>query len=240
MPRKANDPPITRLEPLRPRGLRVRVHLDRGAPLDVALEALERTGLGIGDLLTPNRRQHLEETDRDVQVREAALGLLSHQARTRAELGRRLRAKGFRPARVTACLDRLEARGLLDDSAVASAFVRDRLRLRPRGRTRLAAELRSKGVSADLADRVVNAVLDEEGATESQLATRVAQAWLKRQGASVVSALTSGERTPGALRARRRLHGYLARRGFGGAALVHAMDAALEAESDRETPPRGR
>lgn len=239
MPRKANDPFIIRLEPLRPRGLRVRVHLERGPPLDVALEALERAGLGIGDPLTPSRRHHLEDADHDVQVREAALSLLSHRARTRAELGRRLRAKGFRPTRVTACLDRLESRGLLDDSALASAFVRDRLRLRPRGPARLVAELRSRGVHADLAHSVVDGVLEEEGVTETQLAARVARAWLKRQGPATVTALTTSATTsPDALRARRRLHGYLARRGFGGAALARAMEVALASSNEGSTAPR--
>lgn len=226
MPRKANDPVVTRVEPLRPRGARVRVHLDRGEPLEVALEALERLGLGVGDPMPSNRRHHLQDADQDVRVRDAALSLLSHRARTRAELSRRLRGKGFRPARVDACIDRLAARGLLDDSAVASAFVRDRLRHRPRGRTRLAAELRAKGVRGDLAGRVVDTVLEDEGVTEPELARRAAEAWLRRQGAGVVEALGATGRTPEALRARRRLHAYLARRGFGGAALSSALDAA--------------
>jgi len=86
-------------------------------------------------------------------------------------------------------------------------------------------------VGADLAERVVDAVLDDEGLTEIQLAMQVARGWLKRQGAAAVSALTSAERSPEALRARRRLHGYLARRGFGGAALARAMEVALAAPS---------
>ncbi len=234
MPRKANDPLVLRLEPLPPRGLRVRVHLERAEPLEVALEALERVGLGLGDPLTPTLRHHIEDADQEIRVREAALSLLSHRALTRAELGRKLRVKGFRPARVAACLDRLEARGLLDDSAVASAFVRDRLRHRPRGRTRLTAELRSKGVPADLAGHVVDTVLDEEHTTELELAARAARAWIKRQPEPVISALAAGDRSPEAMRARRRLYGYLGRRGFGGSALTRAMEVAAALPTNRD------
>lgn len=220
------DPLITRLEPLRPRGLRLRVHLDRGEPLEVALEAVERMGLGVGDPLPPNARHHLLNADADVKIREAALGLLSHRARTRAELRRKLLGKGFGPARVDPCLDRLEDRGLLDDAAVASAFVRDRLRHRPRGKGRLTRELRAKGVADALARGVVDRVLEDEEVTDETLALQVVEGWLRRQGPGVIRALRSGARTPEAEKARRRLHGYLARRGFGGPALSRAMDRA--------------
>lgn len=232
MSRPATDPVITRLEPLRPRGLRVRVHLDAGEPFDVALEALEVLRLGSGDALPLNRRHHLLNADADVQIRDAALNLLSYRARTRAELRRRLVARGFRPARVDACLDRLQARGLLDDAAVATAFVRDRLRHRPRARVLLARELRARGVEADLAVRVVDRVLDDEAVTEATLAERVVDAWLSRQGTAVRRALASRDRSAASEKAYRRLYGYLARRGFVGDGLSRAIELARSLASE--------
>jgi regulatory protein len=204
------------------------VHLDSAEePLEVALEALERLTLGVGDPLPPNRRHHLLSADADVRVREAALNLLSYRARTRTELRRKLLGKQFPPSRVDPCLDRLEERGLLDDRAVAAAFVRDRLRLRPKGPRRLTAELRAKGVDGDLAQNVVAQVLVDEGTTENDLARELALGWLGRQGAGVVQALVAPGRSPESEKARRRLHGYLGRRGFGGEALRTAMDVAV-------------
>lgn len=228
------SPIVLRVEALRPRGLRVRIHLDRGEPLEVTLEALERARLGVGDPLPPNRRHLLLDADADVRIRDAALNLLSHRARTRAELRRKLLAKGFRPARVDPCLDRLEARGLVDDEAVAAAFVRDRLRHRPRGRARLAQELRARGVAATEADHVVETVLDDEEVTEADLAERVVREWIRRQGDATLSALASPTHSPERERARRRLRGYLARRGFGGAASSRAMELAARSARDRD------
>lgn len=190
------------------------------------LEALESLRVGVGAPLPPNRRHHLLNADADIRVRDAALNLLSYRARTRSELRRRLVAKDFRPARVDLCLDRLQARGLLDDAAVAAAFVRDRLRHRPRGKARLARELRALGVQAELATRVVDRVLDDEDVTESALAERVVEGWISRQGAAVLNALASRDRSPASEKAYRRLHGYLARRGFSGAALSRAIEMA--------------
>ena len=85
MPKRA-DPQITRIEPLKPRGLRVRIHLDQGEPFEVTLEALERSRLGSGDALPTSRHHRLLNDDADIRVRDAALNLLSYRARTRQEL----------------------------------------------------------------------------------------------------------------------------------------------------------
>jgi regulatory protein len=246
-------PTITRLEPLRPRGLRVLLHFDQGDPLEVTLEALELMRLAPGDTLDAARRRSLLEADADVRVREAALAMLASRARTRRDLGRRLRRKGFAAARVDACLERLEQKGLLDDRAVAEAFVRDRLHHRPRGRNRLASELRAQGVESEVAHAAVERVFEDEDVSDERLAKESAEAWLERQGAGVVAALAAAGRTPERERARRRLLGYLARRGFAGDALQsatrHVERLALErgragavargGASGRRSGPRG-
>ncbi len=216
-------PRITRIEPLGPRGLTVRVHLDVGYPLEVMLEALEISRLGAGDVLSADARGRLLDADADIRVREAALTLLSYRARTRQELKRKLRGKRFDPARIDTCLARLEERGLLSDAAVAAAFVRDRLRLRPSGRTRLASELRAKGVEAEVAQETIAMVFADEEVSDTDLARGAAEAWLARQPAEVSSALASRTPTPASGKAKRRLFGYLTRRGFRGDALHSAM-----------------
>ena len=219
-------PSITRIEPLRPRGLRVRIHLTEGEPFEVALEALERFRLGVGDSLPSHDHHQLLNTDSDVRVRDAALNFLSFSPRTRTELRRKLLGKDFCPARIDLCLDLLEEKGFLDDAAVAAAFVRDRLRHRPRGPVRLANELRGKGVQADLARTVIAQVMQDQEVSELDLALQVAEGWLSRQGEAMRTALGGDPRAPATVKAHRRLYGFLARRGFRGEALRTAMDWA--------------
>lgn len=218
-------PTLKKLEPLGPRGLRVRVHLDEGEPFEVMLEALELQRLGVGDPLPPDARRHLLEADADVRVRETALNLLSYRARTRRELKTKLRQKGFDAERIDGCLDRLELRGLLDDEAVAAAFVRDRLRHRPKGKAQLVSELRAKGVDVDTASQTIDRVFENEDASDAGLASDAAEGWLRRQGAKIVEGL-AGPAGPERDKAKRRLHGYLSRRGFRGDALTDAMERA--------------
>ena len=221
------DPQITRIQPRRPRGLKVLIHLSEGEPFEVMLEALEKSQLWPGDTLTAKKKHQLIELDETVRVRDAALNLLSYSARTRTELSRRLRQKGFHHARIVPCLDRLEERGFLDDRAVAEAFVRDRLRHRPRGRSRLRSELRAKGVDAETVQGAIEKVFEDEKVTDLTLADQVARGWVTRQGTKILDALHSDDRDV-RNKARRRLHGYMGRRGFGGAALSVAMRIATE------------
>ena len=206
--------------------------MDPGDPLEVTLEAFERAKLGVGDALTSKRRRQLLDLDADVRVRDAALSLLSFRARTRRELQRKLRAKGHDRERIEACLDRLRDRGLLDDAVVSAAFVRDRLRHRPRGRDALHAELRKKGVDASTAESVVSEVFQDEGVTDRVLAEEVAEGWVSRQGSAVLAALVASGSGPERARAQRRLRGYLGRRGFRGddvrAAVARAETLAAE------------
>lgn len=224
----SSTPTITRIEPLRPRGLKVRVHLDRGEPFEVMLEALERHRLGVGDALPPDRHHHLLNDDADIRVRHAALNLLSYSARTRAELRRRLRQKGFRPARIDPCLDRLEEKGFIDDEAVAASFIRDRLRHRPRGKVALSSELRAKGVARDVVERTIDQVFEDEETDDLALACSVAEGWVARQSPDILDALASADRHEARAKARRRLLGYLGRRGFRGAPLNAGIDRATE------------
>jgi regulatory protein len=229
-------PRITRLEPLPPRGLRIVVHLDGGEPLEVMLEALERCKLGVGDHLSEDARKELIDVDAEVRIREAALHLLSYRARTRRELETRLRKKGHPPERIRTCLDSLEGKGLIDDDAVAAAFVRDRLRHRPRGRSRLVSELRAKGVDADLAGEAIERVFKDEDVSDVGLATEAVASWMARQGASTLAALAADGHTPERDKARRRLYGYLTRRGFGGQALNEALQHAARLARTRAEP----
>ena len=224
-----SNPLITRIQSLRPRGLKVLIHTDCDEPFEVTLEALERNRLGVGDPLPEARRHLLLNDDADVRVREAALNLLSYRMRTRSELKRRLRQKDFRPARIDLCLDQLEAKGFLNDEAAAAAFIRDRLRHRPRGKARLSSELRSKGLDADIINRVIDDVFENEGTDDLLLARQVAEGWLRRQNQDTVKTLADTAHSQSREKVRRRLYGHLTRRGFRGDALRTAIEETIEA-----------
>ena len=133
---------VTAIETQKRNPQRVNVFLDGAFAFGAGAEVVFGRPLRVGDDIGPADLEQLVREDHAWQAREAALNLLSYRARSRDELRSRLARKGFEPAIVDGCLDELAARGLLDDRSFAGAFVRDRLRSRPRGRQRHVAHRR--------------------------------------------------------------------------------------------------
>jgi regulatory protein len=209
-----------------PRRERARIHVDgeERPRFEVALDLLLGAGLAVGDVLDAARAADLEREDEGYRAREAAIRLLAQRARSEAELRQRLTRKGIAPAVVDRTLAWLDERGYLDDRAFAEAFVRDRLRLRPRGRVGLIQELRRKGVDGDTAEAAADAVMTAEAVDDVALALEAARAWARKNAPLVRDAGRDMEQRQ---RARRRLYGHLARRGFAPPPIRSAMDAVL-------------
>jgi regulatory protein len=216
---------ITRLKRHKRRE-RVRLFVDdeETPRAELALDLVVRAGLAVGDDLDPGELARLERDDQGYRARDAALTLLAQRARSRAELRRRLARKEIDGPAIDSTLAWLEERGWVDDATFAESFIRDRLRLRPRGRVGLLQELRRKGVDDAVAEAAVERVLGEEGVDEARLALETAEAWARRNRAAVNRARRSRDER---LRARRRLYGHLARRGFAPDAVRAAIAGVL-------------
>lgn len=209
-----------------PRRERVRIYVD-GADVptaELALDLVLRAGLAPGDPLDEATLEPLLREDETFRARDAALNLLSHRPRSRVELRRRLAGRDFSPGVIDGTVQWLEERGYLDDDAFADAFVRDRLRLRPRGRVGLLNELRRKGVDERTAAASVDRVLEQAGVDEIALAVDAAAAWARKNATTLRKAARSREDRQ---RARRRLYAHLARRGFAPDAVRAGVDRAL-------------
>jgi regulatory protein len=213
-------PTVTRLEAVGSRGDRVRVHLD-GEPLcRVDADVVARLELEAGTELTEDRVRELLHEGRAREALDRAFSYLSHRSRSRFEVERHLRSKGFERPAVEAALERCEELGYLDDRAFAAGWVRDRIRLKPRGRFRLRMELKEKGVSEADAEAAIDRAFREAGVDERELLERAARKrWEARR--------SDDPRT-----LKRRLAGYLKRRGFRSADVWEVVHELLEEIED--------
>ena len=202
---------ITAVEPQKHHPERVNVHVDGEFRFALAQEIVFRSALRVGDELDQRRIEELEAEDQLWKAREASLNLLSFRPRTARELERRLRRKEFPEGVAERTVEELVDKGLVDDSAFAETFVRDRVRLRPRGKRRLVQELRAKGVDSETAEAAVGEVMEREEVSELELAREAVAKWSRKAGED-------------SQRARRRLYGFLARRGFGGETVRQIME----------------
>ncbi len=127
-----------------------------------------------------------------------ALRFLTARSRSEAEVRRRLASRGVDAADIEQVLERLRLLGYVNDAEFAQAVVRARTERRARGRRLVADELQAKGVSAELAERV----LDSYYGDELEVARPVAERQARRlQGR-------------GFREFRQRLGAFLVRRGF--------------------------
>lgn len=202
--------------------------LEDGLEIVLDTETVVASPLRPGDPVDAQLRARLVEAGVRWQVREAALRLLAHRARSRRELSTRLRRKEFPARLIEPVLDDLESRGWLDDAEFARSWIRDRLRLRPRGRRALLAELREKGVAAPVAEAALDEAFDDPEVSEREIAFSLADGWLRRQPSSLARALLEGGRDPTAEKARRRFQGHLARRGIPGGLIRQTLDRLRE------------
>ena len=99
-------------------------------------------------------------------AREAALKLLERTRRTRSDLERRLRDKGFAAATIAEVVDRLVEVKLVDDAEYARAFLAGRWGRKPAGWSRLQRELRAKGVADEHIVAGRGLIEEREGAAD--------------------------------------------------------------------------
>ncbi len=131
---------------------------------------------------------------------EAALKLLAVRARSSEEIRLLLGRRGYEPEEVAAVLDRLRAARYLNDREFARDWVASRAARCGFGPGRLTRELRAKGI----ADQEIRAALGELLAERTPLG-------LGEEAARRKLKALQGQPPPVG---RRRLAGYLTRRGF--------------------------
>lgn len=154
---------------------------------------------------------------------EQALRLLAGRAHFRAELRRKLLARGYEPAEVEEALARCAEQGYLDDAATARTFTAERQERRGLGRVRIAAELRRRGAGSEA---VMAALADSSDEDELARARDAAARW-RRRGAPAAAASGDDDADAEARRARHAaLARHLDRKGFSRRAIVAVLAEA--------------
>ena len=130
---------------------------------------------------------------------EAAVRYLAGRPHTVTEIHRHLRSKKFDAETIDHAIDRLRAQRYVDDEAFARWWVEQRERFKPRGHRALRTELAQKGVGRDVVDLV--------------LGERAPDADVEQARRALSRPLTRWADMPVAEK-RRKIHTYLAARGF--------------------------
>lgn len=178
---------IGRMEQVSSGGLIVEVGAFGGASFFVRTAYLREVSFAdLAARVAADGRAECSPVERDDIVQAAfalaaerkALDLLARREQCRLALTQKLLAREFPRGAVGLALDYLESRGLLDDARFAEVWLRSHCSVKAQGRTRLVAELRSRGVSRDVAVGAVGARFAE--VDESDECARAAEAAARR------------------------------------------------------------
>jgi len=177
---------------------------------------------------TPLTEEELasEREGEAVRAHNIALHALGRKGVSISEMAKLLKSRDLDEDIVEAEVARLEAVGLLDDTALAENLVRSLQERKGLGRSGVTSELRRRGVD----QAAISAALetDDDGDDEAARCLEIA---LKR-----ASQLSSYDTET----AKRRLSGFLMRRGYSGQVVSAAVNAALEGQGSRGSRSAGK
>lgn len=155
--------------------------------------------------IEPTKVERLKSESQKKEALEYALLFLSYRSRSEKEMTDRLRKKGFSPETITATLEELKNRKLLNDFEFAKNLMESRAKHKQYGNYRIIQELRQKGINSEVAEALSKELendASEEFPTEEERATK-----LLEKRAEQMKNLDYHT-------AYRRLHTFLLRKGF--------------------------
>lgn len=188
---------------------RVSVFLDGKYAFSLSLNAA--LALKRGQELNEADIEQLQGEDDVLRAYNNALRLLGYRPRSRLEVERHLRQKGYEAEVIEAVITRLVANRYVDDEAFARSWLNHRERLKPRGARGLSHELRQKGVEREIIEEVLTE-LDEETSAWAAIEGKIHR-WRGLDQAAF----------------RKKAMGFLSRRGFDYDTIRKTCDKAWEA-----------
>ncbi len=182
----------------------------------VDASCIPKFGLRVGLEIEAGVLQKLIEADEGMRAKNYASELLSSQSYSKNQMIDQLGQKGFSPQAIDTTLEDLEQLGRIKDEKFAKKWVARRQRAKPKGKKMLEHELANQSIDKTTVDRVLNGIDDAE---ETNIALQLAQKQAKRY-----------QSLPPQV-AKRRLHGFLLRRGFDYETIQSVIERVLTKEN---------
>ncbi len=133
--------------------------------LDAVTAAAAR--IKIGDEITAEELKRISHDSEVNGAFERAVGYLSHAPRAKGEIRKYLRDKGYENDVADSAIERLTAYRYVDDYAYAQSYIKSKSK--KYGIIRITAELKRKGISADIIAELTEDGEDDGGITDVAL-----------------------------------------------------------------------
>lgn len=207
---------ITALRAGKYQAKRVNLFLDGKFAFSLDSVDVSKDGLKVGLELSNDRVSAMLTSLKLSRCYDAACRYLSYRPRSEAEMRERLRRRGFLPEQIDAAIHKLKEQNLLDDMAFARFWKENRESFSPRSRRLTGRELRQKGVAQAVVDQVVAGIDENDSAYQAAISRMRRLTGLSYEDF------------------RKKLSGYLQRRGFGYAVINQAVKRAWQEIENKE------
>jgi len=193
---------------------RVNVYLD--GEFAFGLSRFVAAWLEVGQEISDEKIAELRSQDAREVALQRALKYLDYRPRTEAEIRKHLSDKEVEEEIIDEVVKRLRRNNLVDDARFAENWVENRSEFRPRGKRALAYELRQRGIDRKAIDQVL------EDVDEDQLAYQAALKQYRKYRRFDWPDF------------RKKMFGFLARRGFNYAASAEAIERVWKEKRGRK------
>jgi regulatory protein len=175
---------------------KVNIFLDGELAFNLSAALASAEGLKQDREITQEEVNTLLKRDRFQCGLDTAARYLTLRPRSDTEIRSKLRSHGYDTTTQNLVIEALKARGLLDDNAFAAFWTENRDSFSPRSRSLTRSELQKKGVAKEVIEKAVGVIDDAASAYRAAAGHVRSMRWSNQE------------------QYRRRLGGYLERRGF--------------------------
>ncbi|MDD5731483.1 MAG: RecX family transcriptional regulator [Patescibacteria group bacterium] len=162
---------ISKIEIQKKRKDRYNIHIDGIFRFGLDEGVVARFGLYEKMEIDQGLIDQIENEEVNAKAFNAAANFLKTRERSGKEIRDKLKTKEYSENIIEKVLEKLERLDIVNDRRFAEMFVRDRMKLKPKGKKVLQLELAQKGINRDIVDEVLNEMLG--GDNELELAKRV-------------------------------------------------------------------
>ncbi len=196
----------------------VAVDLDDGSSVRLRRDVFDEECYETGKDVPSERLSDAVSKSETRHAKSVAYRFLSERPRTVKEMTDRLSKEDLGARSIEAVIADLTRSGFLDDEQFSRLWAESRANNRPRGRRAVSSELRKLGVSRETIESVLDSCYPDDADLVRQVAVRRAESLRRLDRATF----------------RRRLAGYLARRGFDYAVVSPLLDELWRESLDSE------
>ncbi len=190
---------------------RYSVYIDGDYAFSLIMEDILYFRLKAGEEISEDTYRYITDTTLYIKAQNTALKFLGYKMRTEREVLDKLEGEQYSEEITARVMAFLQKYGYIDDREYCVRYIRETMKLRPKGKYLIKMELKAKGIDEDTADEALEeADIDE---------LKVAEELLERKYEGF-SDMDSKELN--------RVYGYLQRRGFSFGVIKEAVAVLAE------------